>query len=155
MKFIDEYSTQSLFLSNNSNFFYAGIPGHTSTIFCGYCFICIHFQNIYLKAWGFIIALMVGLSRIVVGAHWPLDIFSGMIIGWMIPIYSYVYLNSKRLSQSHILQNFLILVCILSAATLLMVDINMSQNSLILKNIIALFNLTYGSISFFCRWRNK
>jgi len=35
------------------------------------------------SGWFFILALLVGLARIAVGAHWPFDIFAGLILGFI------------------------------------------------------------------------
>lgn len=44
-----------------------------------------------------IIAVIVGLSRIFVGVHYPVDVFVGASIGTIISIISYIYLNDSIL----------------------------------------------------------
>ncbi len=63
--------------------------GHTITIFAtiGVIYLCVGFKNkllgIGLKIGLIIFATLVALSRIMVGAHWPLDCLAGIGIGWI------------------------------------------------------------------------
>jgi membrane-associated phospholipid phosphatase len=41
-----------------------------------------------------LLAVIIGLSRIVVGLHWPIDVLSGALLGWFIGLVA-VYLNKK------------------------------------------------------------
>jgi membrane-associated phospholipid phosphatase len=57
--------------------------GHTTTIFLAAGLLCLHYRNgaLWVAALG--IATAVGLSRSVVGVHWPLDILAGAAGGWV------------------------------------------------------------------------
>jgi undecaprenyl-diphosphatase len=53
--------------------------GHATIVFA--IAVAIYFFN---KKWGiiaFVIAILVGISRIFVGVHWPIDILGGAVIG--------------------------------------------------------------------------
>jgi len=56
--------------------------GHTTTIFLAAGLVWLHFRSMPLRATAVAIALMVGLSRAVVGVHWPMDIAAGAAGGW-------------------------------------------------------------------------
>ncbi|WP_125568277.1 undecaprenyl-diphosphatase [Companilactobacillus insicii] len=43
-----------------------------------------------------VLAIIVGISRIFVGVHYPIDIFVGASIGTIISIISYIYLNNSK-----------------------------------------------------------
>lgn len=56
--------------------------GHTTTAFV---LAAVAMAGLRFSAPSFLVAataLLVGISRIAVGAHWPLDVAAGMLIGW-------------------------------------------------------------------------
>jgi len=57
--------------------------GHTTTIFTLMGVIAFSFREKSIYIWSFIFALLVGISRIAVGAHWPIDVLGGAILGWL------------------------------------------------------------------------
>jgi membrane-associated phospholipid phosphatase len=55
--------------------------GHTVTIFTLAGIIILYFRSLSLRIVIVILAILVGVSRMVVGVHWPSDVFTGAVIG--------------------------------------------------------------------------
>ncbi len=56
--------------------------GHTTTIFLAAGLVWLHFRSMPLRTVAVGLAVVVGLSRAVVGVHWPMDIAAGAAGGW-------------------------------------------------------------------------
>lgn len=88
--------------------------GHTASafLFAGTLFFAYQYRNIKILAIGF--AAIVGLSRIVVGAHWPLDIIMGAFVG-LFCAYFAAFFPQTKLSNFHnaIMVSFLWLVLLI------------------------------------------
>jgi membrane-associated phospholipid phosphatase len=56
--------------------------GHTTTIFLAAGLVWLHVRSLPIRAAAVAIAIVVGLSRAVVGVHWPMDIAAGAAGGW-------------------------------------------------------------------------
>jgi len=58
------------------------------------------FTNYKIGILFFVSALLIGLSRIIVGIHWPLDILGGIIIGTTIPtIFYFIKMKGSKLTK--------------------------------------------------------
>jgi H+/Cl- antiporter ClcA len=57
--------------------------GHTTTVFTLAGVICLARVSPALTITALTLATLAGLSRVVVGAHWPIDIFGGAFGGWI------------------------------------------------------------------------
>jgi len=59
--------------------------GHTTSIFvlAGLLVLGVPLKNRWARAGVMAVAVLVGLSRIGVGVHWPVDVLSGAVIGWL------------------------------------------------------------------------
>lgn len=58
--------------------------GHTITIFSLMSLISHWINNTRLTILLFVVAFVISLSRIAVGAHWPSDVLFGALVGWII-----------------------------------------------------------------------
>ncbi len=57
--------------------------GHTTTIFTLAGVLCFHTPSGALRLLLLVFAVVVGCSRMVVGAHWPADVLAGAFGGWV------------------------------------------------------------------------
>lgn len=65
---------------------YSFPSGHTATIFALAGAIVLSFSAANRQRWGWLwvsFATLVGLSRIMVGVHWPQDVAAGALVGWL------------------------------------------------------------------------
>jgi hypothetical protein len=77
---------------------YSFPSGHTTTAFAMAGFIMLTFANLPMRIFVLILAVIAGVSRISVGAHWPEDILAGAPLGLMIAYLGSV-LSLKPFSQ--------------------------------------------------------
>ena len=60
--------------------------GHTTTAFVLAGVLSLHFRPYWIMVVSVIIAAGVGVSRMAVGVHWPLDVTVGAALGWLCAI---------------------------------------------------------------------
>lgn len=57
--------------------------GHTTAAFLLACVLTTGLRTRGATPWLLVLALLAGLSRIAVGAHWPADVAGGILCGWL------------------------------------------------------------------------
>ncbi len=65
---------------------YSFPSGHTATAFTLAAVVLLHLPSRVRQRWAWLIvaiAALVGVSRIVVGVHWPADVLAGAALGWL------------------------------------------------------------------------
>ena len=72
--------------------------GHTATVFFIATFFIFNQKNKYIKLGIFILALIVGVSRIYLIQHFFIDVYFGMIIGFLASLIAYYLYQSKQYS---------------------------------------------------------
>lgn len=63
--------------------------GHTATIFVCAGILMAQYRTIRVSCAALVVASVVGISRIMVGAHWPSDVLVGAVLGWVVGYWGY------------------------------------------------------------------
>jgi membrane-associated phospholipid phosphatase len=93
--------------------------GHTATAFTLAGIICLQRVPPALAFTALILATLAGISRSVVGAHWPLDILAGAFGGWLCAFFGVLLARRWPTPESPLVRGGIILVLLICAVTLL------------------------------------
>jgi membrane-associated phospholipid phosphatase len=79
------------------NYLYNSFPsGHTTSAFTTFFCLALILENKILKFTMFLIAILVGASRVYLSQHFLNDVYAGSLIGVIISILIYLYLFSEK-----------------------------------------------------------
>lgn len=128
--------------------------GHTTGIFAFATLIILQLArrpiNPSIKISIFLFALIIGASRIAVGAHWPLDVSAGIILGWMCAIAGFYV--SRHYSQSNKQTTAINALLFISAVFLLFKNTGAAQ-AYSIQLIIAVVSLSIASFSLYSHYK--
>ena len=93
--------------------------GHTTTIFVAAGLVWLHVRPLSVRAIVLAVAVLVGLSRAVVGVHWPTDILAGAAGGWLCAIAGDALARRSTLGRHPAMRALLLMLCTGSAVALL------------------------------------
>ena len=93
--------------------------GHTTTIFVAAGLVWLHVRPLSVRTIVLVVAVLVGLSRAVVGVHWPTDILAGAAGGWLCAIAGDAIARRSTLGRHPAMRALLLMLCTGSAVALL------------------------------------
>ena len=101
--------------------------GHTTTIAAFATILYLHARDARV-AWGLVpLVVLVGISRMAVGAHWPMDVLGGWLIGILIGVASYILADWWRIGRRAPVQFGIVWLSLLCAASLFWLNPQMKQ----------------------------
>ena len=112
--------------------------GHTATMFAWAGVLALGFKNGWLGAGLLLIAATVGLSRIMVGVHWPLDVLGGALLGWMSAVWAIGLARRWPRGMEVATQRIFAAVLATVALYLLLWPVTSYADTLVLQRVIAL-----------------
>ena len=141
------YSLEEFILIGPSYLSNSFPSGHTTTIFTAIGVWCFSIRSRVIVTGLITLGYLVGLSRICVGVHWPLDVLAGSVIGWGSAwISSSIAKNYPKNKR----KGMLILGCILILASLYLLFLHDCKYILAcwLQRSIAIICLIFGLSEF-------
>jgi len=117
--------------------------GHTTTITAFATILYLQVKDARI-AWLFLpVVVLVGISRMAVGAHWPMDVLGGWVVGILIGIFSYILAERWRFGCRAPAQFGIVLLSLLCAGSLFWLVPQMKQ-ALVLRWIVGGLGLVTG-----------
>lgn len=112
--------------------------GHTTAIFSLVALFCLQ-QGIALgwKVSLLLLGVMVGISRMAVGVHWPIDVLGGALIAWISVLIAYFFAPQIRWGGTRSAQRFFAVLLLLVAFALIFFHDSGYEHARLLEAAIA------------------
>ncbi len=115
--------------------------GHTTTIFTLAGVIALHSTSRRIRLGLLLLATLVGCSRMVVGAHWPLDVLAGAFGGWLAAALGTMLAKRWETGLRPATQTIIAVLLMVLAAWLLLFHDTGDPQAVLLQHAIALSSL--------------
>jgi len=74
--------------------------GHTTGAIAFATLLLLNYQKTYLHIAIITLSIVVGFSRVAVGAHWPVDIAGGLVLGWLIALIGHFFSRQWQIQRT-------------------------------------------------------
>ncbi|MBN2280430.1 MAG: phosphatase PAP2 family protein [Candidatus Marinimicrobia bacterium] len=129
--------------------------GHTTTIFAFCGVISFYYKSLKIRLLTLTLALMVGLSRVLIGVHWPADILGGAILGWSSAGIG-IFMAKRSTWGYHKIVKYSLSLLLALAAGLLVFKYNTGyQDAEMVQKILGIIIIGYLGFTYFVRDRIK
>jgi membrane-associated phospholipid phosphatase len=129
--------------------------GHTVTIFTLAGVLMFYFKYLLSKAGLVILALLVGISRIAVGVHWPVDVLAGAALGMVCATLGVFIITKLRWNRNRRAQLITGILLILSDLYLLVFYNCRYEQAVYLQSLIAIIVLIAGIREYYFLLKGK
>jgi len=129
--------------------------GHTTTAFVLAGVLSLHFRPYWVLAVSVIIAAGVGVSRMTVGVHWPIDVTAGAALGWLCAIAGSYGAARWRWGESLVGQRVISVLLVLTALSLLLFFKEYAAWATLLPKGVAVLALIGGAPGLIRVWRGR
>ena len=129
--------------------------GHTTTAFVLAGVLSLYYRRAWVMALSVVIAAGVGVSRMAVGVHWPLDVTVGAALGWGCAIAGTYWAARWHWGESLTGQRAIAILLVLAALSLLLFFKAYAPLAALLPKGVAIVALLGGMPGLLRLWRGR
>jgi membrane-associated phospholipid phosphatase len=129
--------------------------GHTATAFVLAGVLSLYFRRNWVIALSVIVAGGVGISRMAVGVHWPLDVTTGAALGWLCAVVGSHWASRWRWGASLTGQRVIAVLLFLITLGLLFLFKGYGSLAHLLPKLVAMLALTIAAPALLRLWRGR
>ena len=122
--------------------------GHSATAAAFAATLCLFYRQKWLRAAIIAVALLICLSRIVMGLHWPTDILVGFLGGWLLALLAYPLAGKLHFGTHPVAQLIFGLILLGAAIRMLLVNQTDYPQAFRLLQTIALGRIVFTVCDF-------
>jgi len=111
--------------------------GHTAAAILLASIICLYWRRAWVFCLIFGFALLVGISRIAIGVHWPADVLGGIMVGWTSAVLGF-YFTTYFANPNHWLKKIIVVILFINAINLMLFYDTHYDQARVLQSLIGL-----------------